>query len=72
MKHLVQIRDGEPSALSLKEKENLLVSQLAEVPSMIVALSGGADSAYLAWAANRVLGNGALSVTALSPSFAAT
>src|SRR2546429_3199473 len=38
---------------------------------MVVALSGGADSAYLAWAANRALGNRTLSVTALSPSFAA-
>jgi uncharacterized protein len=38
---------------------------------LIVALSGGADSAYLAWAAQRALGERALSVTALSPSFSA-
>ncbi len=36
---------------------------------MLIALSGGTDSAYLAWAANRVLGHRALSVTALSPSY---
>ena len=36
---------------------------------MIVALSGGADSAYLAWAAWQALGSKALSVTAVSPSF---
>lgn len=71
MKNLVQIRDGGRPILPLVEKENLLLSSLAETPSMIVALSGGADSAYLAWAANRALGNRALSVTALSPSFAA-
>lgn len=71
MKSLIQIRNGEQSALSLEEKENLLISRLAEIPSTIVALSGGADSAYLAWAANRALGSRALSVTALSPSFAA-
>lgn len=71
MKSLVQIRNGEQAALSLEEKENLLFSSLAETPSIIVALSGGADSAYLAWAANRALSNRALSVTALSPSFAA-
>lgn len=71
MKSLVQIRDGGRPILPLVEKENLLLSSLAETPSMIVALSGGADSAYLAWAANRALGNRALSVTALSPSFAA-
>lgn len=70
MRSLVQIRNGEPPILSRDEKENLLLSSLAETPSMIVALSGGADSAYLAWAANRALSNRALSVTALSPSFA--
>jgi pyridinium-3,5-biscarboxylic acid mononucleotide sulfurtransferase len=50
-------------------KERALLSRLAEVPSVIVALSGGADSAYLAWAAARALGTRALSVTAVSPSF---
>src|SRR5689334_25406314 len=34
----------------------------------IVAFSGGTDSAYLAWAAQRVLGAGALAVTADSAS----
>jgi pyridinium-3,5-biscarboxylic acid mononucleotide sulfurtransferase len=71
MKTLIQIRSGQQAALSMEEKENLLLSRLAEIPSMIVALSGGADSAYLAWAANRALGSRALSVTALSPSFSA-
>lgn len=71
MKSLVQIRNGEHAALTLEEKENLLLSSLAEIPSVVVAFSGGADSAYLAWAANRALGGRALSVTALSPSFAA-
>jgi pyridinium-3,5-biscarboxylic acid mononucleotide sulfurtransferase len=70
MKSLVQIRNGEQPALSLDEKESLLLSCLAGIPSIIVALSGGTDSAYLAWAANRALSNRALSVTALSPSFA--
>ena len=71
MKSLVQIRKEEHHALSPEEKENRLLSRLAEIPSLIVALSGGADSAYLAWAANRALGHRALSVTALSPSFSA-
>lgn len=70
MKSLVQIRSGGQPILSLDEKENLLLSSLAETASIIVAFSGGADSAYLAWAANRALSNRALSVTALSPSFA--
>ena len=34
----------------------------------MVAYSGGADSAYLAWAAGRVLGDGALAITADSAS----
>jgi uncharacterized protein len=38
---------------------------------VIVALSGGADSAYLAWAADRAIGDHALSLTALSPSYSA-
>ena len=54
-----------------EEKESLLLAQLAEIPSLIVALSGGADSAYLAWAAHEALGARALSVTALSPSYSA-
>ena len=71
MKSLVQIRNGEQPAHSLDEKKDLLLSRLAGIPSVIVALSGGADSAYLAWAANRAIGTRALSVTALSSSFAA-
>jgi uncharacterized protein len=57
--------------LPVGEKELLLLKQLAELPSVIVALSGGADSAYLAWAAHRAIGKQALSVTALSPSYSA-
>src|SRR4029450_2699399 len=39
--------------------------------SVIVAFSGGVDSAYLACAATEVLGTGALCVTAESPSYPA-
>jgi len=53
------------------EKEGRLLARLASFPSLLVALSGGADSAYLAWAAHRALGARALAVTALSPSFPA-
>ncbi len=71
MKELIHIRNTEASALPAEEKENLLLARLAEIPSLIVALSGGADSAYLAWAAHQALGSRALSVTALSPSYSA-
>ena len=39
--------------------------------SVVVAFSGGADSAYLAWTAHQTLGERALAITALSPSFSA-
>jgi pyridinium-3,5-biscarboxylic acid mononucleotide sulfurtransferase len=39
--------------------------------SVVVAFSGGVDSAYLAWAATEVLGARALCITAESPSYPA-
>lgn len=69
MAAFLPIRSVEPSSLSAEEKERLLLARLAELPSLIIALSGGADSAYLSWAAQRALGHRALSVTAISPSF---
>jgi uncharacterized protein len=71
MTAFVPIRAAENSGLSPEQKETSLLARLAEARSLIVALSGGADSAYLAWAAQRALGDRALSVTALSPSFSA-
>lgn len=77
MKTLVQIHSTEQkhpcesAEATADEKERLLLSRLAELPSLLIALSGGADSAYLAWAANRVLGGRSLSFTALSASFSA-
>lgn len=49
-------------------KETRLRDSLAALPSLIVALSGGADSAYLAWMAAQVLSTWALAVTAVSAS----
>jgi uncharacterized protein len=49
-----------------------LESLISELGSVVVAFSGGADSAFLANVAHRVLGpDGALCVTAVSPSLAA-
>lgn len=53
------------------QKQERLLDGLRRLESVIVALSGGADSAYLAWAAHAALGERALSATALSPSFSA-
>src|SRR5205807_8899464 len=57
--------------VSPQQTQSQLLSNLAKLPSLIVALSGGADSAYLAWAAHQSIGNRALSVTAISPSYSA-
>ena len=47
-----------------------LVDILSKMDRVIIAYSGGVDSAFLAAVANEVLGNKALSVTAVSPSLA--
>jgi uncharacterized protein len=56
-------------AADLERKEGHLRALLATFDSLIVAFSGGVDSAYLAWAATQVLGPAALCVTADSPSY---
>jgi uncharacterized protein len=55
---------------SLEAKERCLRNLLTGYQSLIVAFSGGADSAYLAWVATEVLGPSVLCVTADSPSYA--
>jgi uncharacterized protein len=50
-------------------KQQSLFDSMRSLDSLLVALSGGADSAYLAWAAHSVLGERSLAVTALSASF---
>jgi pyridinium-3,5-biscarboxylic acid mononucleotide sulfurtransferase len=68
----VQIRKQDAATeTDAARKEAELLARLAELPSLLIAVSGGADSAYLAWAAHRALGARALSVTAISPSYSA-
>jgi len=51
------------------EKERALCDTLASLDSVVVAYSGGVDSAYLAYIAGRTLGDRAVAVTADSPSY---
>ncbi len=53
-------------------KEARLVEILAGLGRALIAYSGGVDSAYLAWAAYKALGNNMLAVIADSPSLART
>ncbi len=53
---------------NLDRKEHALRSRLASLGSLLVAYSGGTDSAFLAWSAYAVLGERMLAVLADSPS----
>ncbi|HEV3484360.1 MAG TPA: ATP-dependent sacrificial sulfur transferase LarE [Vicinamibacterales bacterium] len=57
------------SAVDLDRKQQALYALLGDLPGVIVAYSGGVDSAYLAFAATQVLGDRALCITADSPSY---
>lgn len=60
------------TASNLAAKQSDLHAHLRGLGRLLVAYSGGIDSAYLAWAAHRVLGNNMLAVIADSPSLART
>ncbi|MGB6871114.1 MAG: ATP-dependent sacrificial sulfur transferase LarE [Acidobacteriaceae bacterium] len=56
--------------MNLDEKRSALDEQVRRLGSVIVAYSGGVDSAYLAWVAHQVLGSGMLAALADSASLA--
>ena len=60
---------GSTAAPDLEVKAAALDARLASLGSVLVAYSGGVDSAFLAITAARVLGRSALCVTADSPSY---
>jgi uncharacterized protein len=71
MATLVQLVPAAAPALhepDLRAKEQKLFALLKDMGKVIVAYSGGTDSAYLAWAAQRALGENAVAITADSAS----
>jgi uncharacterized protein len=56
----------DPDALKAKQED--LFARLRSMSRVIVAYSGGTDSAYLAWAAHQALGDSAVAITADSAS----
>lgn len=75
MASLVQLAPVAPPALdpaALLPKQEALFALLKNMGHVIVAYSGGTDSAYLAWAAAQVLGPNAVAITADSASIPAS
>ena len=55
-------------ASHLDRRERILRARLASLESLLVAFSGGTDSAFLAWTARQVLGERMMAILADSPS----
>src|SRR5260370_31753604 len=68
MATLVTLETPKLDSVLLAKKQEKLFSILASYSRVMVAYSGGTDSAYLAWAAQRVLGDDAIAITADSAS----
>lgn len=64
----MSVLGSDPLATDLSRKEQVLRAQLASLGSVLIAYSGGTDSAFLAWVAHEVLGERMLVVLADSPS----
>ena len=75
MATLVQLAPAAAPTLhepELRRKEQALFALLKEMGPVIVAYSGGTDSAYLAWAAVQAAGENAVAITADSASIPAS
>ncbi len=68
MTSLVEVSSASILPSDLQPKQDRLFDALRNMERVIVAYSGGTDSAYLAWAAHRALGENALAITADSAS----
>jgi pyridinium-3,5-biscarboxylic acid mononucleotide sulfurtransferase len=67
---ITNMQHSETSTIAAKEFR--LQAELSQLGRVLVAYSGGVDSAYLAWAAHHSLGTEMLAVIADSPSLART
>src|SRR5260370_36260409 len=68
MASLVSLQSPKLVSVLLAEKQQNLFPILESMRRVIVAYSGWTNSAYLAWAARRVLGDNAIAITADSAS----
>jgi len=68
----LQAQSAALNPAELSAKEQALFAVLRNLRRVVVAYSGGTDSAYLAWAAHESLGDNAIAVTADSASIPAS
>lgn len=64
----IQGTSPKPDPQQLRAKQDQLLALLRDMKRVLIAYSGGTDSAYLAWAAREALGDQAIAITADSPS----
>src|SRR5882724_10421528 len=69
MATLVSLQPPQLDSAVLHSKQEHLFDLLRGMEQVIIAYSGGTDSAYLAWAAHQALGDRAVAITADSASF---
>jgi uncharacterized protein len=68
MATIVRLGSSSLDTAKLAQKQQDLFARLRALGRVLIAYSGGTDSAYLAWAAHQVLGENAIAITADSAS----